>query len=133
MYDYPAIYRDITRSEEYQRNLDWGAARAGHPEGSVRAHISEIEKNLELLKSRLSDEEYWKLKILIHTHDTFEADAKRGVPITDPNSHASLAKGSAVAGRRRRRSGSCDGDRRDRMGYGKRTARASEPAHDGPP
>lgn len=30
--------------------------------------------------------------MLIHVHDTFKADAKSGVPIVDPRSHASLAR-----------------------------------------
>jgi hypothetical protein len=35
---------------------------------------------------------YWKLLVLIHTHDTFKAEAKKDSPIIDPRSHASLAK-----------------------------------------
>lgn len=78
--------------ERYQRNLDWGKPRSGHPEGTVRAHIAEIEQNLERLKSRLSDTDYAKLKLVIHTHDSFKAEAKSNVPILDPDSHASLAR-----------------------------------------
>jgi hypothetical protein len=33
-----------------------------------------------------------KLQILIHTHDTFKADAAEGVAIVDGRSHASLAR-----------------------------------------
>jgi hypothetical protein len=33
----------------FQKNLDWGEARSGHPEGTGRAHIAEIEPNLETL------------------------------------------------------------------------------------
>ena len=40
----------------------------------------------------LTDEEYWKLRLLVHTHDSFKAESKPGVAITDPRSHASLAR-----------------------------------------
>lgn len=90
--DYASVFQSVIADPRYQRNLDWGEARPGHPEGTVRAHIAEIEPNLEVLKPKLSDADVWKLKLLIHTHDSFKADSKPGVPITDPASHASLAK-----------------------------------------
>jgi hypothetical protein len=92
MPDYHAIFEAVTADPRYLANLDWGEARPGHPEGTVRAHIAEIEKNLESLRPKLTEDEYWKLKLLIHTHDSFKAEAKRGVAITDPCSHASLAR-----------------------------------------
>ena len=90
--DYQGALAAILADPRYQRNLDWGQARPGHPEGTVRAHIAEIEFNLEALRPRLADEDYWKLKLLIHTHDSFKADAEEGVPISHPKSHASLAR-----------------------------------------
>lgn len=92
MKPYQDIFDQITHDERYQNNLDWGRPRRGHPEGTVRAHIDELERNLRNLRCRLMDEERWKLRILIHTHDTFKADAKRGVAICHPESHASLAR-----------------------------------------
>jgi hypothetical protein len=76
----------------YQRNLDWGEARTGHPEATVRVHIAEVDRNLETLRHKLSEADYWRLRVLIHTHDTFKGEAQPGVPITAPNSHASLAR-----------------------------------------
>jgi hypothetical protein len=90
--DYKSAYQSIISDPRYQKNLDWGKPRSGHPEGTVRAHIAEIEQNLEILKPKLSETDYWKLKLLIHTHDTFKADSKHDVPIIDPKSHATLAK-----------------------------------------
>jgi hypothetical protein len=90
--DYCAVFDAIVADLRYQTNLSWGQARPGHPEGTVRAHIAEIERNLEVLKPRLSDCDYWKLKVLLHTHDSFKRDAERGVPITHAKSHASLAR-----------------------------------------
>jgi hypothetical protein len=82
----------VISDERYLANLDWGEVRPGHPEGTVRAHIAEIEPNLDVLRPKLTDEDWWKLKLLIHTHDSFKAESKPGVPITDSKSHASLAR-----------------------------------------
>jgi hypothetical protein len=92
MNEFQAALEAVLKDPRYLSNLDWGQVRRGHPEGTVRAHIAEIERNLETLRPRLSDVDYWKLKLLIHTHDTFKAESQRGVPITDPRSHASLAR-----------------------------------------
>lgn len=92
MFDYRAVFDAIVAQPRYQANLDWGEPRPGHPEGTIRAHIAELERNLEALKPKVSEDEYWKLKILIHTHDTFKPEAARGVPIAHPQSHASLAR-----------------------------------------
>lgn len=92
MFDYAEALRRVISDPRYERNLDWGKPRSGHPEGTVRAHIAELESNLAVFKSRLSETEIAKLTLLIHTHDTFKADAKSGVPIADPRSHASLSR-----------------------------------------
>jgi hypothetical protein len=92
MLHYQEIFDAITSDARYQRNLDWGKARPGHPEGTVRAHIAELEHNLDELRSKVSETDYWRLKVLVHTHDTFKADAQAGAPIASPNSHASLAR-----------------------------------------
>jgi hypothetical protein len=90
--DYLAAFAAVIADPRYMANLDWGEPRSGHPEGTVRAHIAEIESNLESLRSKLTDEDYWKPKLLIHTHDSFKAESVPGVAITDPRSHASLAR-----------------------------------------
>jgi hypothetical protein len=92
MIDYKKTFDAITLDSRYLANLDWGEARPGHPEGTVRAHLAEIEPNLDILRTKLTDEDYWKLKLLIHTHDSFKGESQPGVPITDPKSHASLAR-----------------------------------------
>jgi len=88
---YRAAYEAIIRDQRYLANLDWGKPRAGHPEGTVRAHVAQLEHNLDALRPRLSEEEYWKLRLLVHVHDTFKLDADRNAPIKSPRSHASLA------------------------------------------
>ena len=77
----------------YLKNIEYGEPRSGHPEGKVKFHIIELEENLEKLVPRgISEEQYWKLKFLIHVHDTFKAEATADVPILNPKSHASLAR-----------------------------------------
>ncbi len=90
--NYETLFHTITQDSRYQSNLDWGEPRPGHPEGTVRAHLIELEENLYRLRSHLSEEAYWKLKVLVHVHDTFKKDASKGVAIEDPRSHASLAR-----------------------------------------
>ena len=92
MTNYEDILNRIRKDPAYEVNLDWGKPRSGHPEGSIRKHIAELEDNLARLKPRLSGEVTGKLRVLIHTHDTFKPDARSGVAITDPRSHASLAR-----------------------------------------
>lgn len=92
MTDYKATFDSVVNDPRYQTNLDWGEARPGHPEGTVRAHLAEIEPNLEALRPKISEVDYWKLKLLVHTHDSFKAESQPGVAITDPKSHASLAR-----------------------------------------
>ena len=81
----------VLRDERYRRNLQWGAPRPGHSEGTIRAHITDLEKNLARLAPRLDPVEIARLRLLIHTHDTFKPEAKNGVAILDPANHASLA------------------------------------------
>ena len=92
MTDYRKVFEAIADDPRYLGNLDWGETRDGHPEGTVRAQIAEIEQNLETLPPRLTEEDYWKLKLLIHTHDSFKAEAQQGVAITAPTTHASIAR-----------------------------------------
>lgn len=88
-----AILQQIINDARYLKNIEYGEPRPGHPEGKVKYHIAEMEENLETLRMRgISDEQYWKLKFLIHVHDTFKADAIPNSAILNPNSHASLAR-----------------------------------------
>ena len=92
----PAFYRSaLTRllaDERYACHLDWGEPRHGHPEGSLRAHIADLEANARHLAPLLSETDGWRLQLLIHAHDTFKPEAAQGARITDPHSHASLAR-----------------------------------------
>lgn len=87
------IVEEVIADPRYQQNIEYGEPRSGHPEGKVKFHIADLEKNLELLaRHGISSEEYWKLKFLIHIHDTFKVEAEKDVPILHPHSHATLAR-----------------------------------------
>ncbi|MDQ2692407.1 MAG: hypothetical protein M3Y68_10275 [Chloroflexota bacterium] len=87
------ILEKVMADPRYRKNIEYGEPRPGHPEGRIKFHIAELEGNLERLVTRgISEEQYWKLKFLIHVHDTFKADATPDSPILSPNSHASLAR-----------------------------------------
>ena len=92
MTGYKEMFDAITRDARYLANLEWGSQRAGHPEGTIRAHIAEVERNLEQLRQKVSEADYWRLKVLIHTHDTFKPQAQPSASIMNANSHASLAR-----------------------------------------
>lgn len=86
------VVERIVSDPRYLRNVEYGEPRPGHPEGKVKNHIAELEENLENLAARITEVRYWKLKFLIHVHDTFKADAVPDSPISSPYSHASLAR-----------------------------------------
>jgi hypothetical protein len=91
------ILERLTADARYKKNIEYGEPRPGHPEGKVKFHIADLEANLEALKPRLKNhEEFWKLKFLIHVHDTFKAEAVQDIPILHPRSHASLARAFAA-------------------------------------
>ncbi len=91
MNDSPPHYKSILARDPggpavlVQYRLGENLAR-GNPEGSVRSHIAELERNLKRLQHKLTDLEIAKLRVLIHVHDTFQSRSGEGVPISDPNS-----------------------------------------------
>jgi len=86
------IVHQVGLDPRYLKNIEYGEPRSGHPEGKVKLHIAELEEILGKFTSRISEEQYWKLKFLIHVHDTFKAEAIPNSRIENPNSHASLAR-----------------------------------------
>jgi len=87
------IIKIIKADPRYQKNIEFGEPRPGHPEGKVKLHIMDLEENLEALKLKgISTDDYWKLMLIIHVHDTFKAEAEKDAPTLHPKSHASLAR-----------------------------------------
>lgn len=97
--NYQELTERVMADKRYQENIEFEYKRpqAGHPEGKVKHHIAELEANLERLKHLLPNKDYyWKLKFLIHVHDTFKAqEIRKHVPANHPESHESLARSFA--------------------------------------
>ena len=43
------IVAQVISDPRYQKNIEYGEPRSGHPEGKVKYHIAELEENLEKL------------------------------------------------------------------------------------
>lgn len=89
------ILEKIQADPKYQENIEFGQPRAGHPEGSIKRHILDLENNLNKLRGAgkvSGDVEYWKLMFLIHVHDLFKAEAVRHTLPTHPKNHGFLAR-----------------------------------------
>ena len=91
--DYHRILNRIKNDPRYAAGIQYGTPRKGHGEGSVKNHIAELEATLYRLADLLQPNDFVRLQILIHTHDTFKLWALRDVPIDNLNSHATLAAG----------------------------------------
>lgn len=86
---------DLLKSHpRYLRNIEFGEARPGHPEGKVKLHIADLEENLRRLRGifPISNENFWKLMFLIHVHDTFKAEVKKDSSVPYERHHATLAR-----------------------------------------
>jgi hypothetical protein len=71
----------VLSDPRYLRNIEYVPPRSGHPEGKVKDHIADLEENLEKLSIHgISEDRYWKLKFLIHIHDTLKAEASPARP-----------------------------------------------------
>ena len=86
-----SVYDAIVTHPKYLAGITYGKPRKGHDEGTVANHLIDLDENLKRLVGLITLDEYWKLRILIHVHDTFKKWSKRDVPIDQHNSHASMA------------------------------------------
>lgn len=92
------LLEGILSDQTFRRNQDWGEVRAGHPEGTLRAHVKLLNSSFDTLLNSfprlheiLGEEGILKVRILIAAHDSMKPDARRGVPTQHPQNHASLA------------------------------------------
>lgn len=79
----------------YQKNIEYSESHSGHPEEKVKLHIDNLEINLERLKRMgrvRHEDDYWRLKFIIHVHDLFKAEAEKHSPTLHPRNHATLAR-----------------------------------------
>ena len=89
---YSTILDWIRHDPRYLWGIEYGEPRPGQPEGTVKAHIKELE---DALSAWLIYPQWSQLKILIHVHDTFKRQGKEytngRVALAHQHSHASLA------------------------------------------
>lgn len=92
MNPFESVFLNIVSHPKYARGITYGKPRRGHAEGTVANHLKDLDANLDRIRGTIDDNWFWKLKILIHVHDTFKKWATHDCPIDDHNSHASLAR-----------------------------------------
>lgn len=63
---------------EFCRGLHWGVPRYGHPEGTIMAHIVEVNANIDRLP--VDAETRRLLRIVCWVHDTFKHIEDKGSP-----------------------------------------------------
>ncbi|MEO0733018.1 MAG: hypothetical protein AAFZ52_09295, partial [Bacteroidota bacterium] len=91
----PAELKDLLQPEtpleasfledpEFRRGLVWGVPRYGHPEGTIWAHILEVNANIDRLPVGVETRQL--LRIICWVHDTFK---HIGVHATGPSTTAS--------------------------------------------
>lgn len=89
------IIEKIMADPRYRKNIEYGEPRPGHPEGKVKQHIADLENNLEILKKMgrvPNEDDYWKLKFMIHVHDLFKVETDELTATLSAPSHATLAR-----------------------------------------
>ena len=82
-----ALERTLLADPRLQAGLDWGAARFGHPEGRVRAHVA------AMLAAIPSDDPLRNdLRFLALVHDSFKSEVQPDQPWSAETDHAMLAR-----------------------------------------
>lgn len=80
----------ILNDPEFQKGLDYGAPRPGHPEGKVLFHVADVLRNVD--KMNLSDEDRAKLRLIALVHDTFKYKVDKSRPKVGENHHSMIAR-----------------------------------------
>ena len=86
--------RRIIADLDFQKGLDYGKPRPGHPEGEVRHHIAEVLDNVEKMakERKLRSETITRLVLIALIHDTFKYKVDRSKPRHGQNHHGYLAR-----------------------------------------
>jgi hypothetical protein len=79
--------RELLADPRLRAGLDWGTARAGHPEGQVADHVAAMLAAIALDDPLRSD-----LRFLALVHDAFKGEVRPHEPWSPNNDHATLAR-----------------------------------------
>jgi len=75
---------------EFRRGLVWGVPRYGHPEGTIWAHILEVNANIDRLP--IDAKTRRQLRIICWVHDTFKHIEHKGKPRDWTKHHSIYAR-----------------------------------------
>ena len=84
------LERLVTADPQWREGVEWGRPRHGHPEGTVKAHIKAVLKNIDdfYATSPLRD----RLRLIALIHDTFKYQVDVERPRTGENHHGVRAR-----------------------------------------
>lgn len=74
------LEKKILADSRVIKNLFWGKPRNGHPEGRVIDHLTNLNRNIDILfkDKKINPTERQWLRIISLTHDTFKSEQVRG-------------------------------------------------------
>ena len=84
------LERSFLEDDGFCRGLLWGVPRFGHPEGTILAHIIEVNENIDQLP--VDAETRRRLRIICFVHDTFKNIEHKGNPRDWTKHHAVYAR-----------------------------------------
>lgn len=84
------LEKEFLKDPDFQKGLQWGVPRYGHPEGEVYKHIGEVLNNIDALDVSRSCRT--KLRIIAYTHDTFKYLEDKSIPRDWSRHHGVFAR-----------------------------------------
>ncbi len=84
------VERLILEDSAFQKGLNWGTPRFGHPEGKVIFHIQEVLENVDKLD--ITEHQRQQLRLIAYTHDTFKYLEIKGFPRDWSKHHGVFAR-----------------------------------------
>jgi hypothetical protein len=87
------LERAVADAPELRAGLAWGEPRAGHPEGSVGAHVADLLRAID--ERGETGERRRVLRFIALVHDSFKYRVHDWLPRTGANHHAARARAFA--------------------------------------
>ncbi len=87
------LERAVSEAPELRAGLAWGQPRAGHPEGSVGAHVADLLRAID--ERGETGERRRVLRFIALVHDAFKYRVHEWLPKTGTNHHAARARAFA--------------------------------------
>lgn len=84
------LEEELLETPEFEKGLNWGKPRFGHPEGKVGIHVREVLENIEQLSIHPNDRK--KLRMIALVHDTFKYQEEQTLLAGKKVNHAIIAR-----------------------------------------